>query len=64
MKKSPLKDAIAKLGGVEAASKALGISKQAVSAWDRCPPSRVLDLERLTKVSRHKLRPDIFGSRG
>ena len=40
---------------------ALKISSAAVSQWDRVPAERVLDVERLTGVSRYELRPDIFG---
>ena len=46
-----------------ALAKALGgISSQAVSQWQRVPVERVLDVERLTGISRHKLRPDIYGA--
>lgn len=38
----------------------LGISVQAISQWRRVPPTRVLDVERVTGVSRHLLRPDIY----
>lgn len=37
------------------------ISSQAISKWDRVPADRVLDVERITGVSRHDLRPDVFG---
>lgn len=39
----------------------LGITHGAVSQWRHVPADRVLDVERLTGVSRHILRPDIFG---
>lgn len=41
----------------------LGISPSALSMWRRVPADRVLDVERLTGISRHDLRPDIFGPR-
>jgi len=53
--------AITKLGGPSAAGRALGISSQAVGQWRRVPSERVLQVERLTGVSRHDLRPDIYG---
>jgi len=37
------------------------ISVQAVAKWDRCPSARCLDVERVTGVSRYRLRPDIYG---
>lgn len=41
-------------------AKQLGISAQAVSQWARVPVERVLEIERLTGVPRHELRPDIY----
>jgi DNA-binding transcriptional regulator YdaS (Cro superfamily) len=38
------------------------LSPQAVSLWTKVPPERVLEVERLTGVSRHELRPDVFGA--
>ncbi len=40
--------------------RALGISGQADSQWDRVPAERVIEVERATGVSRHELRPDIY----
>ena len=39
----------------------LGITHGAVSQWPRVPAERVLDVERITGISRHELRPDIYG---
>lgn len=51
-----------KLGGAKGVSDALGdLSPQAVSQWDKVPVNRVLRLEALTGISRHKIRPDIYG---
>jgi DNA-binding transcriptional regulator YdaS (Cro superfamily) len=55
-------------GGPAALAKALAdlsgepISSQAVSQWKKVPPDRVLDVERITGISRHELRPDVFGA--
>lgn len=53
--------AIAQAGGPRAVAERLGISVQAVANWMVCPPTRVLELERLSGVSRYRLRPDVFG---
>jgi DNA-binding transcriptional regulator YdaS (Cro superfamily) len=37
-----------------------GISSQAISQWKRVPAERVLDVERVTGIPRHELRPDIY----
>lgn len=57
-----IKDVAAKAGGVVALGKALGLSKGAVSQWRRVPVERVIAVEKLTGVSRHDLRPDVFGA--
>lgn len=36
------------------------ISPQAISQWRQVPAERVLDVERVTGVSRHRLRPDLY----
>lgn len=56
----PLKDAIEVAGGMRSLGRKLGIRHQAISQWDRCPATRVLDLERLTGIVREILRPDIY----
>lgn len=38
----------------------LNISSSAISMWERVPAERVLDVERITGVSRHDLRPDLY----
>lgn len=51
-----------KKGGKAKLAALLKISKQATSRWRRCPPTRVLAVEHATGVSRHVLRPDIYGA--
>lgn len=62
----PVDRAIEGLGGLTKASLALGIDNPSVVAnWrtrGRIPAGRVLDVERLTGISRHELRPDVFGN--
>lgn len=37
------------------------ITSQAIYGWRRIPAERVLDVERVTGVSRSELRPDLYG---
>jgi DNA-binding transcriptional regulator YdaS (Cro superfamily) len=48
-------------GGVSRLARALNVTTQAVSQWDDVPPIHVLEVERISGVSKHQLRPDIFG---
>jgi DNA-binding transcriptional regulator YdaS (Cro superfamily) len=54
-------------GGLITLAKSLGLSYQNVQCWRvktrkfATPAAYVLDVERLTGVSRHELRPDVFG---
>lgn len=50
-----------KAGGVVALSRELGIKHTALYSWTRVPAERVLEIERITGISRHEIRPDIFG---
>lgn len=62
--RAALQAAIDKAGGYMPLAAQLGISYQAVQDWTergRAPAERVLQLERVTGVSRHRLRPDVFG---
>ncbi len=52
-------------GGQSALARALGVTPQAVQRWCATgvvPPIRVIDVERLTGISRHALRPDLYPS--
>lgn len=51
-------------GGVNRLATQLGLSKGAVSKWERVPYNWVLAVERLTRVSRHRLRPDVYPKDG
>lgn len=42
----------------------LQINQGAVSQWDRVPSERVLEVERVTGISRHELRPDLYPREG
>ena len=58
----PLEAAFSKYPGtLTGLSRKLGVSVAALSQWERIPAEHVLMVERLTGVSRYKLRPDIHG---
>lgn len=60
---TPLEAVKRSLGGNAGVARAIGgITSQAVSQWRQVPPERVLAVEGLTGISRHDLRPDIFGA--
>jgi pyruvate,orthophosphate dikinase len=62
MRDEALDRAINEAGGVAALARAINVTSQAVSQWDRVPAERVLAVETATqgKVSRHHLRPDLY----
>lgn len=55
--------AINAAGGLQPLAAKMGVSYQAVQKWrnSRIPATRVLDIERITGISRYEIRPDIFG---
>ncbi|MEA9550512.1 Cro/CI family transcriptional regulator [Xanthomonas campestris] len=64
--KTIISDAVASFeGGQAALARRLGVSPQAVSQWVKghrpVPPKHAIAIERETGVSRHTLRPDVFG---
>ena len=61
---APVDKAIERLGGPTKAAEILGISQANISMWKvrrRVPADKVLAVEAATSISRHELRPDIFG---
>lgn len=58
--KEALERAIKAVGGLDGLASPLGITPQAVSQWEKVPPLRVLEVERVSGVSRHELRPDLY----
>lgn len=65
-KTTPVEDMIEALGGPSKAATTLGISNPSVVMnWrsrGKVPAERVLEIEAVTGISRHVLRPDIFGA--
>jgi len=53
--------AIAAAGSLADLAKKLDLTVQAVCQWKEVPPERCLQVESITGVSRHILRPDIYG---
>ena len=47
-------------GSMTDLARLLGIAPQAVAQWDEVPAGRILDVERVTKVARERLRPDLY----
>ena len=62
--KALMKHLRAKRGRLRDLSKALGLAPQTISTWKQVPPVYCLKIEALTGVSRHDLRPDIYGKKG
>lgn len=58
---SPLQKAIASVGTASELARRLGISPAAVLQWEEIPIRRVVDVERVSGISRKVLRPDLFG---
>jgi DNA-binding transcriptional regulator YdaS (Cro superfamily) len=54
-----LRKAINAAGGVRSLARLLNINFQAIHRWQRVPSHRVLEIERLCKVPREDLRPDL-----
>lgn len=64
MDTTPLDQAIARAGSQQALADALGIKSPSITEWrqrGRIPAERCIAIEGLTGVSRHDLRPDVFG---
>ncbi len=55
-----LDKAIKAAGGVTALARGLGIRREAIYQWDKVPSERIVEIERLTRVPREDLRPDLY----
>ncbi|KQS76831.1 CI repressor [Rhizobium sp. Leaf384] len=56
-----LKTVFVAAGSASELARKLSISPPAVLQWRHVPAGRVLAVEDITGISRHHLRPDIFG---
>lgn len=62
--KTALERACEAVGGISEMARQLGIKPPSISEWkarNRVPAERVLEVEKISGVSRYELRPDIFG---
>lgn len=57
---TPIEKAAVAAGGFPALADRLGITRQALYQWQRIPAERVIDIERISGVPRHELRPDLY----
>lgn len=57
---TPKDRAVKAAGGAAKLSRAIEVTRSAVSQWRRVPAERVLKVEEVTGVPRHELRPDIY----
>ncbi len=66
MRNDALERAITQVGGVAALARAINVTPQAVSQWDRVPAERAIAVEKATdgKITRHDLRPDLYPAVG
>ncbi len=58
--KQAVRKIVLQAGGAAAVGSALGITGQAVSQWQIIPHNHVLMIERLSRIPRWKLRPDLY----
>lgn len=61
---SPVERAAAAAGNKSELARRLGVKVQSIQQWKRIPAERVLDVERVTGVPRHELRPDLYPEAG
>ena len=60
MRDPGLEHIIQTAGGVRGLSRLLGISQPAISSWKRVPADRILQIEAVTGIPRHVIRPDLY----
>ncbi|MDF2994653.1 MAG: hypothetical protein K0R27_290 [Xanthobacteraceae bacterium] len=48
------------VGGITRLAREIGVKHQTFYSWKRVPAERVLDIERVSGVPRHELRPDLY----
>lgn len=58
-----IKQAIQAAGGVKPLADMLGLTRQAIYQWRRVPRGWAIEIEEKLGISRHALRPDIWGDK-
>jgi len=53
-------EAAAKVGGIAELARLMGVKHPTFYRWKKVPPQRVMQLENVTGISRHRLRPDLY----
>ena len=53
-------EAALRIGGLSELARKLGIRHTAFYRWAEVPAKRVLKIEKITGISRHELRPDLY----
>lgn len=59
-KLSAVERAAAAVGSKSELARRLGVKVQSIQQWHRIPAERVLQVEEITGIARHKLRPDLY----
>lgn len=55
-----IKLAIEAAGGLRALARLLGMNHTTILKWTKVPANHILEIERLTGVSREQLRPELY----
>lgn len=59
-RRTPIERAAAAAGNKSELARRLGVKVQSIQQWKRIPAERVLDVEKVTGIPRHILRPDLY----
>lgn len=55
-----LVDALVAAGGISELARQLGLTRQAVSFWDKIPLKHLKTVSKMTGIAQQKLRPDLY----
>jgi DNA-binding transcriptional regulator YdaS (Cro superfamily) len=55
-----LVDALVAAGGIAELARQLGVTRQAVSLWDKIPLKHLRAVSKMTGIPRQQLRPDLY----